>query len=72
MSTRAELQQRLERQDRAIRTLAWWLAQAQTGFGVLDARGIDNILDGNLDGVANQARAAIARAERVRVANSHE
>jgi hypothetical protein len=35
---------RLDRIERAITTLAWWLVQAQTGFGERDARGIEDIL----------------------------
>lgn len=40
---------RLERVEYALRTMAWWLVQAQTGFGREDARGIDEILDGKRD-----------------------
>jgi hypothetical protein len=37
---------RLDRIEEAVRTMAWWLVQAQTGFGQQDARGIEDILDG--------------------------
>lgn len=37
---------RLARIEKAITTLAWWLVEAQTGFGEQDARGIDAILKG--------------------------
>ncbi len=36
--------ERLDRIEKAITTMAWWLVQAQTGFGVQDARGIEDIL----------------------------
>jgi hypothetical protein len=36
----------LARQREAISTMAWWLVQAQTGFGMQDARGIEDILSG--------------------------
>jgi hypothetical protein len=39
------LYDRVERQEKALRTLVWWLVQAQTGFGQHDARGIEDILD---------------------------
>lgn len=29
----------------AVKTLSWWLVQAQTGFGEHDARGIEHILN---------------------------
>jgi hypothetical protein len=32
------------RLKKAVETMAWWLVQAQTGFGVQDARGIEDIL----------------------------
>lgn len=44
--THEELEAQVKRQDEAIRTLATWLVQAQTGFGARDARGIEEILDG--------------------------
>lgn len=40
------LQARIERLERALGTMAWWLVQAQTGFGAQDARGIERILRG--------------------------
>ena len=42
----AEVAERLDRIDRAIRTMAVWLYQAQTGFGEKDVLGIEAILDG--------------------------
>jgi len=38
------LQVRVERLEKAVTTMAWWLVQAQTGFGDLDARGIEDII----------------------------
>lgn len=38
--------EQIERLRFAVATLAWWLVQAQTGFGVQDARGIEDILNG--------------------------
>lgn len=37
-------QERIARLEKAVRTLVWWLVQAQTGFGTQDARGIEDIL----------------------------
>lgn len=37
---------------KAVSTMAWWLVQAQTGFGEQDARGIEDIL---IDALASQA-----------------
>jgi hypothetical protein len=37
-------EERLDRIERAIITLASWLVQAQTGFGVRDAEGIERII----------------------------
>ncbi len=37
--------ERIDRLEKAMRVLASWLVQAQTGFGVQDARGIEHILD---------------------------
>lgn len=45
----ASVDVRLDRIERALSTLVWWLVQAQTGFGQQDARGIQDILDGNND-----------------------
>jgi hypothetical protein len=47
--TTREIERQLRRQDRAIRTLAWWLVQAQSGLGQQDARGIEDILNGERD-----------------------
>lgn len=33
------------RLQKAVDTMAWWLVQAQTGFGEQDARGISDILN---------------------------
>ena len=44
-----DLQQRTARIERALKAMAWWLVSAQTGFGVQDARGIEDILDGKKD-----------------------
>ena len=35
------------RLEKAVGTMAWWLVQAQTGFGEHDARGIEAILRGD-------------------------
>ena len=43
---KTEIERRLDRQEEAIRTMAQWLVQAQTGFGIQDAEGIDKILRG--------------------------
>jgi hypothetical protein len=40
------VEERLDRIEEAIRTLAYWLVQAQTGFNEQDAKGIIKILDG--------------------------
>jgi len=48
----ADLELRVARLERALTTAAWWLVQAQTGFGVNDARGIEDILRGEKDGEA--------------------
>lgn len=40
------VEERLERLEKALSVMAWWLVQAQTGFGTQDARGIDDILQG--------------------------
>lgn len=44
--TEPTLEERLERIEKAISVMAWWLVQAQTGFGRQDAIGIDDILKG--------------------------
>jgi hypothetical protein len=36
---------RIERLEQTVKTLAWWLVQAQTGFGEQDARGIEALLN---------------------------
>lgn len=46
MPTNDYLEQRLNRIELAISTMASWLVQAQTGFGLKDAQGIDKILRG--------------------------
>jgi len=41
-----EVEEKLDRVDRALGTMAQWLVQAQTGFGAHDAEGIEKILRG--------------------------
>jgi len=41
-----QIEQRLDRHELAIATMAQWLVQAQTGFGAQDAEGIEKILRG--------------------------
>jgi hypothetical protein len=41
-----QIEQRLDRIELAIGTMAQWLVQAQTGFGAQDAEGIERILRG--------------------------
>lgn len=41
-----QIEQRVERCEKAIGTMAAWLVQAQTGFGAKDAEGIEKILRG--------------------------
>lgn len=45
----AEIQKRLDRAERAIRTTAAWLAQTPGVWGLQDVRGIEQILDGERD-----------------------
>jgi hypothetical protein len=40
------IEQRLDRLELAVGTMAQWLVQAQTGFGAHDAEGIEKILRG--------------------------
>lgn len=42
----ASLEERVERLEKTVRTLAWWLVEAQTGFGVKDAQALVRILEG--------------------------
>jgi hypothetical protein len=52
---RLEIEQRLDRIELAVSTMASWLVQAQTGFGVKDAEGIEKILAGGpLEGVSDE------------------
>ena len=44
-----EIEKRVERLEEAVGTMASWLVQAQTGFGVKDAEGIEKILRGEKD-----------------------
>lgn len=44
-----QIEQRVERIEKAVSTMAYWLVQAQTGFGQQDAEGIDKILRGETD-----------------------
>lgn len=46
------LEEKLERVDRAIGTMAQWLVQAQSGFGAHDAEGIEKILRGETENEA--------------------
>lgn len=41
-----QVEERQDRHEKAISTMAQWLVQAQTGFGVQDASGIEQILRG--------------------------
>jgi hypothetical protein len=41
-----QIEQRLDRLELAVGTMAQWLVQAQTGFGAHDAEGIEKILRG--------------------------
>lgn len=41
-----QIEQRLDRIELAIGTMAHWLVDAQTGFGAKDAEGIEKILRG--------------------------
>ena len=41
-----QIEERLDRHELAIATMAQWLVQAQTGFGAQDAEGIEKILRG--------------------------
>jgi hypothetical protein len=46
---KTEIERRLDRVELAISTMASWLVQAQTGFGIKDAEGIEKILRGEKD-----------------------
>ena len=48
----ARLRAEVELLKEAVTTMAWWLVQAQTGFGKQDAEGIERILAGKLQGQA--------------------
>jgi hypothetical protein len=52
---KTEIDRRLDRQEKAISTMAWWLVAAQTGFGQKDAEGIDKILRGEESGEQEDA-----------------
>jgi predicted transcriptional regulator len=41
-----QIEQRVDRIELAVSTMAQWLVQAQTGFGAKDAEGIEKILKG--------------------------
>jgi hypothetical protein len=43
---KTQIEQRLDRIEMAIATMAQWLVQAQTGFNAKDAEGIEKILRG--------------------------
>ena len=49
-----QIEQRLDRIEKAISTMASWLVQAQTGFGQQDAEGIEKILRGEKEEDASQ------------------
>ncbi len=40
------VEERIARLERAVDAMAWWLVDAQTGFGERDARAIQEILRG--------------------------
>jgi hypothetical protein len=42
----AVIEERLDRLERAVTAMAWWLVQAQTGFAQRDAEAITAILRG--------------------------
>ena len=50
-------QERIARLEKAVRVMSSWLVQAQTGFGVQDARGIEAILDTGLTPTEQKAAA---------------
>jgi hypothetical protein len=41
-----QIEERIDRLELAVGTMAQWLVQAQTGFGAHDAEGIEKILRG--------------------------
>lgn len=41
-----QIEERMDRVERAVSTMAQWLVQAQTGFNAKDAEGIEKILRG--------------------------
>lgn len=45
-----QIEQRVERLEKAVLTMAGWLVDAQTGFGVRDYEGIERILNGTETG----------------------
>ena len=47
MTDYTKLAEQVERLEKALLTLAWWLVQAQTGFGRKDAEGIEKIVRGD-------------------------
>lgn len=49
-----QIEQRVERLELAVGTMAQWLVQAQTGFGAHDAEGIEKILRGEKPKEANK------------------
>ena len=46
LSDSPSLEERLDRLERAVTAMAWWLVQAQTGFAQRDAEAITAILRG--------------------------
>jgi hypothetical protein len=51
-----EQNERLDRIELAVGTMAQWLVQAQTGFGAQDAAGIEKILRGEKSEETNDER----------------
>jgi hypothetical protein len=45
----ATVEERLDRIEKAVHAMAWWLVQCQSGFGQRDAEGIDKFLRGERD-----------------------
>ena len=37
---------RMSRLEKAVLNMAWWLVQCQSGFGITDANGIEDIIEG--------------------------
>lgn len=52
------LDKRVERLERAVETMAYWLVSAQTGFGKQDADGIYAILRGERESNTGKERSS--------------